>query len=343
MPKPAEQIEHAILGLRIEQLHGARDHLLVEPGIDLDEIERAERQRKIELGNREAQLDLIGPERMHRFRASRLQEDRKARGLRKREQARQVFGAQRLEVAEDQRNRPVAGDEFDLRDAALAIQGIDQRGELGNAFAKRGHDRMAMAEFGHETRIEFAETDHRAAFLLHEANRETSLSPITPGRVDQWLQHGLRLDVAQPGQVLQQHVLLGGDLLVLVEMLQHASGADAEVRAARRNPVRRRLEHLKGLAFVEMPIATGLLYPNQFAGQGARDEHGLAVQATDATTVVQQVGDFQFEFAVDLGAGAGHGITDMKRAADCLKSAARAHSRTFSRGAYFCFHAPPAS
>ena len=151
--------------------------------------------------------------------------------------------------------------------------------------------------------------------------------------------------MTEPRQVLQQHVLLGRDLLVLVEVLQHATGADAEVRATRHDPVRRRLEHFDRLALVEVAIPAGLLYADQFTRQGARDEHGFPVQATDAAAVMQQVGDFQFEFAIDLGTGTGHGIAIMKRAADCLKSAAPGvgDAGAACGSAYFCFQAPPAS
>ena len=170
-------------------------------------------------------------------------------------------------MAEDQRDRSVAGDEFDLRDAALAVERVDQRGQFGDALAKRRHDRVAMAQLGHETRIQLAKTDHRAAFLLDEPHRETTLAPITPGGVDQRLQHATRLRHGRARQVFQQHVLLGGDLLVLVEVLQHAAGADAEVRAARLHPVRRSLEHFDRLAFIEVAIAAGLLDADRSPGK----------------------------------------------------------------------------
>jgi hypothetical protein len=42
--------------------------------------------------------------------------------------------------------------------------------------------------------------------------------------------------VADALQVVHQHALLGDDLLVLVQVLQHAAGAGAEMRALRLSP-----------------------------------------------------------------------------------------------------------
>ena len=89
----AEQVEHTILRLWIEQLQRAGDHFLIQPGIDLDEIERAESELQVVFWNGKAQFDLLRPERMHRFDSTRLQEQGETTVLGKRQQPFQVLAA----------------------------------------------------------------------------------------------------------------------------------------------------------------------------------------------------------------------------------------------------------
>src|SRR5690606_11550003 len=70
----AEQIQHAIVSLRIEQAQRLRDHLLVHAGVDLHEIQRQEVQPHVGRGNREMQRYGI-VQRMHRVDALGLQVD----------------------------------------------------------------------------------------------------------------------------------------------------------------------------------------------------------------------------------------------------------------------------
>src|SRR5690606_17873314 len=137
---------------------------------------------------------------------------------------------------------------------------------------------------------------------------EAALAPVVPGGIGERRQHPLGLDVADAAQVVQQRALLGLDLLLLAQVLQHAAGAVAEVRAARLDPVRRGLQHLQGAGLVEMAIAAGALGPDPLARQPALDEHRLALGiAADAATVMAQVMDIEFEDLVKLAAGTGHG------------------------------------
>ena len=76
----AEQVEHALVRLRIEQLQGARDHALVEARVDLDEIERAEREVEPVPGQREVERGRRRMQRLHRLHPARLQQHREAAG-----------------------------------------------------------------------------------------------------------------------------------------------------------------------------------------------------------------------------------------------------------------------
>ena len=109
-------------------------------------------------------------------------------------------------------------------------------------------------------------------------------------------------------QVFHQHPLLGVDLLVLVQVLEHAAAAGTEMRAARRDPIRRGLQHVQRARFVEMAVLGGLLGHHPLARQRAGHEHGLAALARrggpagDAPAVVGQVEDLGFKGGlVDAG------------------------------------------
>ena len=156
-----------------------------------------------------------------------------------------------------QHDRLIAGDEFDLRDVALAVQGFDERRHHPDLDADLRDDGQALAQVGDETRVLLAEADQGLVLLLDPAHREAALAAVAPAVADQRRQHRAGLDVADPGQVVHQHPLLGHDLLRLLQMLQHAAGADAEMRAARGHPLRRRLQHLQGARLVEMAVARG--------------------------------------------------------------------------------------
>ncbi|KAG1254481.1 hypothetical protein G6F65_017022 [Rhizopus arrhizus] len=114
-------------------------------------------------------------------------------------------------------------------------------------------------------------------------------------------------------EVVHQHALLGDDLLVFVQMLQHAAGAGAEVRAFGGDTLRRGLQHLYRARLVEMAAAGGLFRHHHLARQGAADEGDLAAlafTAGDTATIMAEVEDFGLERGtVDAGAGSGHVAT----------------------------------
>jgi hypothetical protein len=78
-------------------------------------------------GSVKGQLRLVRPQRVHRIDAAGLQEDREIVRLREVFQRLRIARRQRLQVAEDERDRVVACDEFDLRNVATAVHAIDQR------------------------------------------------------------------------------------------------------------------------------------------------------------------------------------------------------------------------
>ena len=228
----AEQIQHALARLHVQQLQRAGDHRLVELGVDLDEVQRAEHQFDVPLRQPERQLRRIAGERVNGIDATRLQEDRKAFGFSEGRELRLVGIGEWLQVAEHKRDLCIAGDELDLRDVAARVQAIDQCAQRRDLEAQlRDHD-MAFADVGHEARILLAEPDQGLVLLLDPAHREATLPAIAPAVPAQWWQHALRRNMADALQVLQQDPLLGLDLpLVNVHNFhgQTATAIQAEI------------------------------------------------------------------------------------------------------------------
>jgi hypothetical protein len=81
---------------------------------------------------REREPAAMRPQRVHRIDAARLQEDREVVLLREGGRARLVAFGQGLQVAEDERDRVVARDEFHLRNVAASVHAVDQRGQRGD-------------------------------------------------------------------------------------------------------------------------------------------------------------------------------------------------------------------
>ena len=169
---------------------------------------------------------------------------------------------------------------------------------------------MAFADVGDETRILLAEADQGLVLLLDPAHRETALAPVAPVVAHQRRQHRTRADVADAGQIIHQHLLLGDDLLAFFQMLQHAAGTDAEVRAARLHSLRRGREYLHGLRLVEVAALAGLLGHHRLTRQCAGDEGDLAAlafTAGDAAAIMAEVEDVGLERSlVYAGTGSGH-------------------------------------
>jgi hypothetical protein len=170
-------------------------------------------------GRRNDSCGASGRQRMHGIVAARLQEDREAMfgAGRTRSSLRLVGIAQRLQVAEHQRDREIiAGDELDLRDVAHAPSrpstSADQRGDLArrSAAPPRGIRAMSATKRGSC----FAEADQGLVLLLDAAHREPPLAPVAPAVAGQRRQHRLRRTWPMRCRLSSSTLLLGFDLLV---------------------------------------------------------------------------------------------------------------------------------
>ncbi len=163
-------------------------------------------------------------------------------------------------------------------------------------------------EVGDEARILLAEADQGLALLLHAAHREPALAAVAPGGVGQRRQHALGRDVADALQVLQQHALLGDDLLVLGQVLQHAAAAGAEMRAARMRRGRGDASSTSTVpASSKCAIAPSATAITRSPGNAPDTNTALpSLAARDAAAVVAQVGDFDLKGVWSMRATACH-------------------------------------
>ena len=215
------------------------DHAQVHVAIDLDEIERPERDVDVELGDRKRQRHRVGPQRRHAVGAARLQQDRQPVVAHKFDECAAVGVRQGPEIAQGQRHGVVAGRDLDLRDVGARLEAADQRAELGDAQAHRRQQRVALAEVGDEARIVLAEADHHLVLLGHPLDRQASLAAIAPRFAREWFEPARRCHLADALEVFGQHILLGRDLRRGRQVLHAASAAGAEMRAAWLDALRR--------------------------------------------------------------------------------------------------------
>ena len=96
----------------------------------------------------------------------------------------------------------------------------------------------------------------------------------------------MRLDLADALEILGEHALLRGDLCSRRQVLERAAPADAEVRTTRLDALGRSRQQGLDARFVEAAMTRPDAHDGAFAGQCARDEHGLAADTGDASTVV---------------------------------------------------------
>ena len=100
-------------------------------------------------------------------------------------------------------------------------------------------------------------------------------------------------------QVFQHGALFGRNLRHWRQMLQAAAATNTEMRAARCDPIRRRLQYRHHLRFVELPMATCTPCKDTLTRQCSAYEYGLAVVSGHTTAIVAQVDDIQLK--IDQG------------------------------------------
>ena len=154
---------------------------------------------------------------------------------------------------------------------------------------------LAAAEVRDERIAPLAESDQGPPLLCHPAHAEPCLAPVPPVPGGEWRQPALRRDLADPPQHVIQYPLLHPDLGHRVLMLQAAATADAEVVAARRDPLGRRAQHLDHGPLIEAALCPGIAETHPFPGKRTVEEHHLAVEMGQAPALMGQGFDLRLD------------------------------------------------
>ena len=191
-------------------------------------------------------------------------------------QQREVGVEQGLEVAQHERGDAVADGELDLRQAVARRHGRDQLAQRHDEIADVARHHVAAPDLGDEARLALVEADQDRAFLGDVAHRQTRPLPVVPVRPAHRPQHALGADLAEMPERILERALLGRDLRGDVEVLHLAAAADAEMRAARHDPLRAfttKLDQRRLLPVVLAPLGRDA---NLFSRQRILDEDDLA-------------------------------------------------------------------
>ena len=113
----------------------------------MDEIQRPEAEFDVPFWQPKRKLRRRRPQCLHRIDTARLQKNRERMRLRERDQRFTITIAQRLQMAEYERDAAevgggIASDEFDLRNIATPVHAVDQRRDFAEFFADFGDHRV---------------------------------------------------------------------------------------------------------------------------------------------------------------------------------------------------------
>ena len=190
---------------------------------------------------------------------------------------------QRLQVAQHQRGDAVARGEFDLWQSFALFHAADQLAQRHQQGTHFGRQHGAQLHVGHVAALALVKADQHGAFLDDMPHAQTRAAPVAPGRAFDGPQHALCLDLRKVPQVVFQHALLHRHLCRGVQVLHLAAAArprvQAEVLATRAHALRAFARDGRDLALLPLVLLACHIHLHTLGGQGAFNEHHLAVGA----------------------------------------------------------------
>ncbi len=225
------------------------------------------------------------PEGPGRVRPFWLQPQLHAVVLREALEAFAVLHPDRFEHAQHEHRQRIADGDFDLRNAPLHVEGVDQCAQRPDQGRHFGREHLAARHLGDVARLALAKPDQRSALFRHPAHRHARPVPVSPGKPVQRPQHRLGANAAQVPERVLEHALLGGYLRAFFDVLHRASAAGAEEDAARGNSRRAfALDPHDPRGFPRGLFAvSGVL--DELARNGIVDEHRLALDVGHAAAL----------------------------------------------------------
>ena len=277
-----EQVGDAVGRLHFQQLQRARHHRAVDGVVDLGEVGRPIRHAQAELGHGVGQrVAMLGHQRMHRVRALGLQPPLHIVLVGEGAQHGDVVVGQRQQVAQHQRGHAVAQRHFHLRQAVGRGHRRDHGAQRHQQVADVARQHVAFAHVGHVAALALVKAHQHPALLGHHAHRQAGTVAVAPGRSMQRRQDAGRTQLADVPEGVFERTLLDRHLRGRFEMLHGTAATDAEMRAARRDALRRRAHDLVDPRDFIGRLAAHGGRRDPLAGQGAFHEHDLAIAAGD--------------------------------------------------------------
>ena len=149
-------------------------------------------------------------------------------------------------------------------------------------------ENFTLSQVGDVTALLLVETDEDAALLDHETHRKPRAMAVSPGLTVDRRVELVGPDAADMPEIVLEQALFGGNLRIGIEVLHAATTTDAEMRAARRHPRRRRGQHPKRAGQLVAGLAAVASVLDAFPRQCALDENRLAIETGHAACLVVQ-------------------------------------------------------
>ena len=193
-----------------------------------------------------------------------------------------VLRPDRFEHAQHEHRQRIADSDFDLWNAPLHVEGIDERAQRPDQARHFRRQHLAARHLGDVARPALAKSDQRPALLFHPAHRHARAVAVSPREPVQRPQHRLGTNPTDVPERVFEHALLGRDLRPLFDVLHRASAAGPEESAARGDSRRALLldpHDLRG--FPRGLLAVSGVF-DELAGDGVVDEHRFSPDVGDA-------------------------------------------------------------
>ncbi len=198
-------------------------------------------------------------------------------------QAGAIGCAQGLQVAQHQRRHRIAHRQLDLRAGLARVHAAKQLAQRQQQRAHMGRQHRTDAHIGHIAALAFVKADQHLPFFVHVAHRQPGPVAVAPCRACNGRQDRVRADLGQVPEVVFQHALLDRHLGRRIQMLHLAAaaspGVQAKVWATRLHAQGRLAVYRAQVGLFPLVFAAPRFRADPFGGQGAINEHHLAVGA----------------------------------------------------------------
>ena len=290
--EPAVGIEHPLPGGGGEHRHHPSHQRAIHLGIDLDEVERREREANPAVVEPIVQLPARARERPGGVRSPGLQPDPDPVRERERLDRIEVVRRERIQMANDEDRRVFPRRDLDLRNPRPRLERAHQLAQRHHQRTGGVREHLAVGDVRDPVGNPLAKSDQRPEPAGDVTRTEPGLAAIPPGRAGQWRHDLPGSDARDRSEGREQDALLVAELRVVGEMLEAAPAATRVERASRLDPLGGRIGDLLHHCFVVAPAALHAPADDLFSRQRAVNERRLAAAgAADSPALRVEVVD----------------------------------------------------